>query len=115
MTIIATAAAAAAPGRQRFSHPSRLLEALVKKNVVVTAAAALLTAIAASPAVAQSTEGILLNPAKARAKLQQAPAGQTTQAPKTAPYVTPGARFNLTLEDAVARARERNIDIGVAR
>jgi len=93
----------------------------VKKNVVVTAAVALLTAIAASPAIAQSqsqsqTEGILLNPAQARAKLQQAPAAQAVaQAPKTPPYVTPGPRFNLTLEDAVARARDKNIDIGVAR
>jgi len=90
----------------------------VKKNVVVTAAAARLTAIAAAPAVAQSQnqpEGILLNPAQVRAKLQDAPAGQTAQAPKTPPYVTPGPRFNLTLEDAVARAREKNIDIAVAR
>jgi outer membrane protein len=90
----------------------------VKKNVVVTAAAVLLTAIAAAPAVAQTqsqTEGILLNPAQVRTKLQQAPAGQAAQAPKTAPYVTPGPRFNLTLEDAVGRAREKNIDIGVAR
>ena len=87
----------------------------MKKNVVVTAAAALLTVLAASPAIAQSTEGILLNPAQARAKLQQAPAAQAAQAAKTPPYVTPGPRFNLTLEDAVGRAREKNIDIGVAR
>jgi outer membrane protein len=91
------------------------LEALVKKNVVVTAAAALLTAIGATPAIAQSQEGILLNPAQARVKLQQAPATQAAQAPKTPPFVTPGPRVNLTLEDAVARAREKNIDIGVAR
>jgi outer membrane protein len=91
------------------------LEAFVKKNVVA-AGAALLAAIVATPVMAQSqTEGILLNPAQVRAKLQQTPAGQVAQAPKTPPYVTPGPRFNLTLEDAVARAREKNIDIGVAR
>jgi outer membrane protein TolC len=94
------------------------LEGLVKKNVVVTAAAVLLTAFAAEPAVAQTprqTEGVLLNPALVRAQLQQAPPAQAAQAPKAAPYVTPGPRFNLTLEDAVSRAREKNIDIGVAR
>jgi outer membrane protein TolC len=92
------------------------LEAFVKKNVVVAAGAALFTVIVAAPVMAQSqTEGILLNPAQVRAKLQQAPAGQAAQAPKTPPYVTPGPRFNLTLEDSVARAREKNIDIAVAR
>jgi outer membrane protein len=93
------------------------LEALVKKNVVVTTAAALLTAITAVPAVAQSqTEGVLLNPTRARVALQQGTAPQT-QLP-TGPsekYVTPGPRVNLTIEEAVARARERNIDIAVAR
>ena len=88
----------------------------MKKNVVVAAGAALFTAMVAAPVMAQSqTEGILLNPAQVRAKLQQTPAGQAAQAPKTAPYVTPGPRFNLTLEDAVGRAREKNIDIAVAR
>jgi outer membrane protein TolC len=92
------------------------LEAFVKKNVVVAAGAALFTVILAAPVMAQSqSEGILLNPAQVRAKLQQAPAGQAAQAPKTPPFVTPGPRFNLTLEDSVARAREKNIDIAVAR
>lgn len=89
----------------------------MKNNVVVTAAAALLTVVTAIPAVAQGqTEGILLNPAQARAALQQSAATQT-QAP-TGPsehYVTPGPRVNLSIEDAVARARERNINIAVAR
>jgi len=100
----------------------------VKKNVVVTAAAALLTIIGAAPAIAQGqTEGILLNPARARAALQQGSATQTApqtpvaQLPAQAPagpsvkYVTPGPRVDLTIEDAVARARDKNIDIGVAR
>ena len=105
----------------------------MKKNVVVTAAAALLTVIGAVPAVAQSpTEGVLMSPAQARAALMQAstpqtPAAQTpaaqapapqTSAAQTGPsvhYVTPGQRTDLGIEDAVARARERNIDIAVAR
>jgi outer membrane protein TolC len=97
-----------------------LLEALVKNNVVVTAAAALLTVMTAIPAVAQSaqsqTEGVLLKPAQARDALQQGTPVQTAKV--TGPsqhYVTPGPRVNLTLEDAVARARERNINIAVAR
>ena len=44
--IVAMAAAAAAPGNQVSQFPVVLLEGLVKKNVVVTAVAALLTAIA---------------------------------------------------------------------
>src|SRR4029077_1857374 len=36
-----------------------------------------------------------------------------TQPTKT--YVTPGPRVDLTIEEAVARARDKNIDIGVAR
>ena len=90
----------------------------MKKNVVVTAAAALLTAIGATPAIAQSQiEGILLNPAQARAALTQTPAPQTpaSQAQPSTHYVTPGQRTDLSIEDAVARARERNIDIAVAR
>jgi outer membrane protein TolC len=101
-----------------------LLEALVKNNVVVTAAAALLTLMAAIPAVGQEqTEGVLLNSVQARVASQGTTA-QTptqTQTPAQAPtgpsqhYVTPGPRVNLSIEDAVARARERNINIAVAR
>jgi outer membrane protein len=93
------------------------LEALVKKNVVVTTAAALLTAITAVPAVAQSqTEGVLLDAGRARTALQQGSAPQTqTPTGPSAHYVTPGPRVNLTIEEAVARARERNTDIAVAR
>ena len=101
----------------------------MKKNVVVTAAAALLTVVGAAPAIAQGqAEGILLNPARARTALQQAPAGQTapqtpvpqlpasqTPAGPSVKFVTPGPRVNLTIEDAVARARDKNIDIAVAR
>src|SRR6266540_535418 len=53
-----------------------------------------------------------------------APALAQTQAPppapppppqRTAPFVTTGPRVDLSIEEAVARAREKNIDIGVAR
>jgi hypothetical protein len=81
------------------------LEAIVKKNVV-TAAALVLAGF--TPALAQT-------PAAA-----QGPAGQTPVAPvattqQTAPFRTAGPRVDLAIEDAVARAREKNIDIGVAR
>jgi len=65
----------------------------VKKNVVVTAAAMLMVAIAGAPALAQTAAA--------------------TQ--KTAPFVTAGPRVDLSIEEAVAHAREKNIDIGVAR
>jgi outer membrane protein len=94
------------------------LEAFVKKNVVVTAAAALMAAMAAVPALAQDQAEGILSPARVRARLQQAqaqPLPQVAQRPKTAPFVTAGTRVDLSIEEAVARAREKNIDIGVAR
>jgi outer membrane protein TolC len=79
------------------------LEDFVKKNVVVTAAAVLLAAAAAS----------------AQTPAPSAPAPQvqvqTVPIPKTPPFVTAGPRVDLSIEEAVARAREKNIDIGVAR
>ena len=68
----------------------------MKKSVVVTAAAMLVLAIAGTPALAQTPA----TPAAAQ---------------KTAPFVTTGPRVDLSIEEAVARAREKNIDIGVAR
>jgi outer membrane protein TolC len=80
------------------------LEAIVKKNVL-TAAALVLAAI--SPALAQTTTAA-------------PPAGQTPLAPvagtqPSAPFQTPGPRVDLSLDDAVKRGREKNIDIAVAR
>jgi outer membrane protein TolC len=72
------------------------VEDFVKKNVVVTAAAMLMIAIAGAPAVAQT---------------RATPAG----AQQGVPFVTTGPRVDLSIEEAVARAREKNIDIGVAR
>jgi outer membrane protein len=77
------------------------VEDFVKKNVVVTAAALLMITVAAAPAGAQT-------PAPA----QTAPAAGVQRVP---PFMTAGPRVDLSIEDAVARARERNIDIGVAR
>jgi outer membrane protein len=73
------------------------VEDFVKKNVIVAAAAVLLIAIAGAPALAQSTA------------VSQPPAGQAT------PFMTTGSRVDLSIEEAVARAREKNIDLGVAR
>jgi len=87
----------------RFNFQS--LEAFVKKNVFVTAAAVLMVAVA-GPGMAQ-TQTAPAAPA--------APLPQVAQAPKTPPFVTTGPRVDLSIEEAVARARDRNIDIGVAR
>jgi len=70
----------------------------VKKNVVMAAAAVLTLA------------GV---PVMAQAPTQAAPAPQATQA--APPFVTSGTRVDLSIEEAVARARERNIDLAVAR
>jgi outer membrane protein TolC len=71
----------------------------VKKNVVATAAAMLIAVVTAAPAAAQTT-----NPTPVVRPLQQTP-----------PFMTSGTRVDLSIEEAVARARDRNIDIGVAR
>src|SRR4029079_12031970 len=55
--------------------------------------------------------------------LAQAPAQTPTPAQtpsatpqlKPAPFMTAGPRVDLSIEDAVARARDKNIDISVAR
>jgi outer membrane protein len=80
------------------------LEAIVKKNVV-TAAALVLAGI--SPAMAQTT------PAAQAPVAQPAQLAQPIQS--TPPFQTPGPRVDLSIEDAVARGRDKNIDIAVAR
>src|SRR6185295_6782926 len=68
---------------------------------------------AALPAAAQQT-----NIEHVRALIAQAQqAGAQTPAPATqsTPYVTEGPRVDLSIQDAVARALEKNIDIAVAR
>ena len=74
----------------------------MKKNVVVTAAAVLTLAVSAGTVSAQT-------PAPAPAPAQTTPVQPST------PFVTSGPRVDLSIEEAVARAREKNIDIGVAR
>jgi outer membrane protein TolC len=80
-----------------------VLEDLVKKNVVMTAGVAVLTLLVAAGSVLAQTS----TPAPV------APVGTPVQ--RTAPFVTAGPRVDLSIEEAVTRARERNIDIGVAR
>lgn len=73
----------------------------MKKNVVVTAAAMLMIAMPGTALFAQTTPPPVAAP----------PAG----AQRPAPFVTTGPRVDLSIEEAVARARDKNIDIGVAR
>ena len=90
----------------------------MKKNVVVTAAAMLMAAVTAIPAGAQT-------PAQAPAPAQTQTPATPAPLPPVSPivitpgqrtvFVTPGPRVDLSIEEAVARAREKNIDIGVAR
>ena len=90
----------------------------MKKNVL-TAAALVLAAIA--PAMAQTPPPAQQTPATpaqspatpAPTTPPQTPAAQAI--PPTPPFRTPGPRVDLSLEDAVARARDKNIDIAVAR
>src|SRR5688572_32282596 len=94
------AGAAAAPLPVEFVLISfSTAEDFVKKNVVVTAAAVLIAVVSAGPSAAQTT-----NPTPIARAIQQTP-----------PFMTPGTRVDLSIEEAVARAREKNIDIGVAR
>jgi outer membrane protein len=70
---------------------------------------------AAFPAVAQDTsiEHVRALIAQAQA---QSPGAQPPLAPvEGVPFRTPGPRVDITIEDAVARGTEKNIDIAVAR
>ena len=71
----------------------------MKKTFVVTAAAVLIAVVSAGPSAAQTT-----NPTPVARPIQQTP-----------PFVTSGTRVDLSIEEAVARARDKNIDIAVAR
>ena len=55
--------------------------------------------------------------ARARALLQQTQqqVPPPTAVPTSAPFVTPGPRVDLSIQDAVARATDKNIDISIAR
>ncbi len=92
----------------------------MRKNVLVPAVAALTAALAAAPVAAQSTQkSNEPDPAMVHALVQQA-LQQVQQVPQqpgqpSTPFVTPGPRVNISIEDAVARARDKNIDIAVAK
>jgi outer membrane protein len=90
-----------------------VLEAFVKKNVVMTAAAVL--AITVSAVSAQTPAPQTPAPVQTPAPLQTPTPVVSTPVQPSPPFVTAGPRVDLSIEDAVARARERNIDIGVAR
>jgi len=89
------------------------------KNVLTTAAAALSVMLAGAPVSAQdrAQKDGAPDAAHVRELIKQA---QQQLAPVTppdqrAPFVTPGPRVDLSLQDAVQRAAEKNIDIAVAR
>ena len=79
-----------------------------------TLAAAGLVLAAAFPAVAQDTNIEHVRALIAQAQAQTGGAPQSPVVPPT-PFVTPGPRVDITIEDAVARGTEKNIDIAVAR
>ena len=68
---------------------------------------------AAFPAVAQDTSIEHVRALVAQAQAQTATAPAPVQA--VPPFRTPGPRVDVTIEDAVARGTDKNIDIAVAR
>ena len=88
----------------------------MKKNVVVSAAAWLVIAVASAPLQAQTPAPATPAPAPAQTAVPT-PTSPAQPAAQTQPiaFVTAGPRVDLSIEEAVARAREKNIDIGVAR
>jgi outer membrane protein len=88
------------------------LEAFVSKSRRTLAAAGLVLAVA-RPLAAQDTS--IEHVRALIAQVTSPPPG--AQAPATAvpPFVTPGPRVDITIDEAVARGTEKNIDIAVAR
>jgi outer membrane protein len=98
-------------------------------NAARTLAVAGIVFAAALPAAAQQTNlehvRALIAQATGQAGAPPAPAPGTAQAPApgtpqgsptaSAPFVTAGPRVDLSIQDAVARGLEKNIDIAVAR
>jgi outer membrane protein TolC len=85
----------------------------VSKTARTLAAAGLVFA-AAFPAAAQDANIEHVRALIAQAQAQTGVAPQTPVLPST-PFVTPGPRVDITIEDAVARGTDKNIDIAVAR
>jgi outer membrane protein len=91
----------------------------VRKNVLVTAAAGLVVALTAAPASAQNQQTTDPDPARVRELVQQAmqqvqPVPQPAAGQRT-PFTTPGPRVDLSIQEAVQRATDKNIDIAVGR
>ena len=84
----------------------------MKKNVVMTAAAVLTITVTASAQTPAAPTPAAPTPAPAQTP---APVVSTTPVQPSTPFVTAGPRVDLSIDEAVARARERNIDISVAR
>ena len=78
---------------------------------------ALVAATTATPALAQQRADEDKNAAHVRELIQQAMQQVQPPAPAVAslPFQTPGPRIDLSIQEAVQRATERNIDIAVAR
>lgn len=92
----------------------------MRKNVLVPAIAVLAAALAATPAAAQKQQKSNEPDAAAVHALVQQALQQVQQVPQpggqpNTPFVTPGPRVNISIEDAVARGRDKNIDIAVAK
>lgn len=94
----------------------------MRNTVLTPAAIGLALALSATPAVAQTrqTKDAGPDPARVRELVQQAlqqvqPPPQTPPNAPREPFRTPGPVVNLSIQDAVQRGSEHNIDIGVAR
>lgn len=91
---------------------------LAGTNVLVTAAAGVIAALLSTPAFAQSTQQTqppATPPPVAQPPAAQAPAPQTPPPVQHVPFVTPGPRVDMTIEQAVQLGMKNNINIGVAR
>jgi outer membrane protein len=97
----------------QFVFIPTVLEDFVKKNVVMTAAAVL--AITVSAVSAQTPAPQTPAPVQTPAPLQTPTPVVSTPVQPSPPFVTAGPRVDLSIEEAVVRARERNIDVAVAR
>jgi outer membrane protein len=86
----------------------------VSRKVFVTAAG--LTIALSVPALAQQQEKSAgIDPSHVRDLIQQATQQLQPVAQPRAPFVTPGPRVDLSLQDVSQRAVDRNLDIVVAR
>jgi outer membrane protein len=91
-----------------------------RKKLLVIAAAGLVAAlVAAPPALAQKQTDTGIDPAHVRELVQQAMQQVQQPLPQVAgerkPFTTPGPRVDLSIQEAVQRATDKNIDIAVAR